>query len=138
MIENPTFRVSFHDSHPSIPASEIEQAFGVPTNFSQSVGAERTTKSGKRLGGTYKVTSVSFRLSDPVLSFESVDIIIYIKELLSNLDNDYLEKLTQSGGSCDLLAGVFSSENVMFELTIEILSMLASSNISLKIDFYGG
>ncbi len=137
MKESSTFRLSFHVSHPKVPADEIENAFNLPTNFSHSVGWARMTRSGCLLGGTYKITSVGFRLHEPVLSFDTVDLVSYVQEQLETFDLDYLHQLTLSGGYFDFLVGVFSGSNVMFELPVELLSQLAALKISVKIDIYG-
>ena len=138
MSENSTFRLTFHVSHPSISASEIENAFGLPVRFSQSVGEQRKTKSGKALEGNYKLTNVSFYLHDLPLSFDNVSIDDFIKKQLESYDVDYITHLVGSGGSCNFLLGVFSSDNVMFELSYDVLSMMSTAKISMKYDFYGG
>ena len=138
MSGNSTFRLTFHVSHPSIPAVEIEEAFSLQTRFSQSVGDQKKTKSGKFLDGYYKLTNVSFCLHDLPLNFDDASIDGFLKTQLESYDTDYIKHLVESGGSCNFLVGVFSSENVMFELSLETIGMLSASKISIKYDFYGG
>jgi hypothetical protein len=138
MSGNSTFRLTFHVSHPSIPAAEIEEAFSLPTRFSQSVGGQKKTKSGKLLDGYYNLTNVSFCLHDLPLNFDDVSMDGFLKTQLESYDVDYIKRLVESGGSCNFLVGVFSSENVMFELSLEAIDMLAASKVSIKYDFYGG
>ncbi len=138
MSGNSTFRLTFHISHPIIPAAEIEEAFDLPIKFSQSVGEQRKTKNGKVLGGNYKFTNVGFRLHDLPLNFDDISIDVLLKTQLERYDTGYISYLVESGGSCDFLLGIFSSENVMFELSHEVISMLSSAKVSVKYDFYGG
>lgn len=139
MSRDATFRLTFHVSHPLIPAAEIEGVFNMPIRFSQSVGDQKKTKNGKILDGRYNLTNVSFCLHDSPLSFDDeISIDDLMKLQLSNYDTDYIEHLIKSGGSCNFLVGVFTSENVMFELSIETISLLYASKISIKYDFYGG
>ena len=138
MSDNSTFRLTFHVFHPTVPASEIERAFRLPIRFSQSAGEQRKTKSGKELDGNYKVTNVSFELHEKPLKFNDVLIDDLIKKQLGSFDIDYITGIVNSGGSCNFLLGVFSNDNVMFELSNETISMLFSAKSSIKYDFYGG
>lgn len=133
-----TFRLTFHVYHPTISANDIESAFGLPTRFSQSVGGQRKTKSGKILDGRYKRTSVSFCLHQSPLNFDKVSIDELIKKQIRSYDINYIEHLIESGGGCDFLVGVYSSDNIMFELGLETISLLAASKVSIRYDFYGG
>ena len=98
MSGNSTFRLTFHVSHPSIPAAEIEEAFSLPTRFSQSVGGQKKTKSGKFLDGYYSLTNVSFCLHDLPLDFVDVSIDDFLKAQLESYDTDYIKCLVESGG----------------------------------------
>lgn len=138
VTEGSTFRITLHISHPSIPAAEIEEAFGLETRFSQSVGEQKKTKNGKELDGNYKLTNVSFRLHDLPMSFTTTSVDTFIIERLESHDPEYICSLVKSGGSCNLLLGVYSGENVMFELSNQTIRLLATANISIKYDFYGG
>lgn len=133
-----TFRLTFHVSHPSVSASEIEIAFGLPTRFSQSVGMPRKTKTGKLLDGIYDRTNVSFSLHENPFNFDEVSITSFIKKQLDSYDPDYINWIFESGGNCNFLIGVFSSNNVMFEFSLDIIHRLSSLNISVSVDFYGG
>ena len=135
---NSTFRLTFHVSHPSISADEIERAFELPVKFSQSVGEKRKTKSGKALDGNYKCTNVSFYLHDQPLSFDDVLLVKLIKNQLESYDFNYIAHLVESGGHCNFLLGIFSNENVMFEFNSEVIDMLSALKVSIKFDFYGG
>jgi hypothetical protein len=133
-----TFRISFHVSHPTLSAAEIVDAFVLPVWLSQSVGEQRKTKNRKMLDGKYKCTNVIFHLHDKPLSFDDASIDDLIKKQLESYDIDYIIHLVKSGGECDFLLGIFSSENVMFELSHEVIGMLSTAKISMKYDFYGG
>lgn len=138
MSGNSTFRLTFHVSHPTMSAADIEDAFRLPTRFSQSVGDKKKTKTGKILEGNYRLTNVSFCLHDSPLNFDDVTVDAFLKTQLERYDTDYIVRLVESGGSCNFLLGVFSSENVMFELSLEVICMLSAAKISVKYDFYGG
>lgn len=138
MSGDSTFRLTFHVSHPAISAVEIEQAFGLPVRYSQSIGHQKRTKSGKVLTGNYKLTNVSFCLHDLPLDFDNFSIDKFLKNQLESYNNDYIRHLVESGGKCNFLLGVFSRDNVMFELSHETISMLSDAKISIKYDFYGG
>jgi hypothetical protein len=138
MSGNSTFRLTFHVFHPSISASEVESAFGLPVRFSQSVGGQRKTKSGSILEGTYIHTNVSFCLHEHPLQFDDVLIDDIIKKQIESYNAKYISMLAETGGKCNFLLGIFSSSSVMFELGNEIIDMLSSSKISMKFDFYGG
>ena len=133
-----TFRLTFHVSHPAISAAEIEKVFDLPIRFSQSIGNQKKTKSGKLLSGNYKLTNVSFCLHDLPLNFDDISVDAFLKKQLESYDDDYIGHLVESGGSCNFLLGVFSSDNVMFEISHEVISMLSTVKISIKYDFYGG
>lgn len=138
MSDNSSFRLTFHVSHPAISAAEIVKAFNLPIRFSQSVGEPRKTKTGKKLDGVYKCTNVSFCLHDNPLKFDDVEVGNLIRDCLEKFDADYIDLLAASGGACDFLLGIFSNENVMFELDYQVLGLLSSARISMKYDFYGG
>lgn len=138
MSGNSTFRLTFHVSHPAISAFEIGQAFGLPVRFSQSIGHQKKTKSGKILNGNYKLTNVSFCLHDSPLDFDDTPIDIFLKKQLESYNIDYILRLVDSGGQCNFLLGIFSCDNVMFELSNETISMLSEAKVSIKYDFYGG
>lgn len=133
-----TFRLTFHISHPTTSAIEIENRFDLSTQLSQSVGEERRTKSGKQLEGRYKLTNVIFRLHENPLEFSTYSVEEFLKAQIESYDIDYIAELNMSGGSCDFSLGVFSSGNVMFVLSHEVLSVLSTARISIKYDFYGG
>lgn len=138
MSGNSTFRLTFHVQHPTVPASEIEDVFRLPTRFSQSVGDQRKTKSGRVLEGIYAYTSVSFCLHDHPLPADKLSIGGLIKNNLTNFDHDYIHEIIRTNGSCNFLLGLFSNENLMFELDSEVINMLSYYQVSIKFDFYGG
>jgi hypothetical protein len=133
-----SFRVTFHVSHPSIAAQEVEIGIDMPSHFSQSVGCTKKTKSGKVLKGVYTKTNVSFRIHKDPLDFNEHCIESIINENLNSLDSSYLKLLNDTGGECHYLLGVYSSENVMFEFSSDLLAHLAKSKMKVKFDFYGG
>ncbi|WP_146168156.1 hypothetical protein [Pseudomonas mangrovi] len=133
-----TFRLSFHVFHPVVPASEIEKAFPLPVKFSQSVGEQRRVKTGGFLDGRYKNTNVSFCLHENPLRFDDIEIGGFILEQLKNYDHEYISRLVRTGGSCNFMLGVFSDENVMFEIGCEAIELMSSAMVSIKFDFYGG
>ncbi len=136
--ENSTFRLTLHLSHPTIAAAEIIEKFALPTRFSQSVGNQKKTKNGKDLDGIYKLTNVSFCLHDSPLNFEEVSIDHFMKSQLESYDIGYIQSLVETGGGANFLVGVFSNENVMFNLSLETINMLSVAKISVNYDFYGG
>lgn len=138
MSKTSTFRLTFHVSHPTISASKIEENFDFPIRFSQSVGGQKKTKNGKVLSGNYKFTNVSFCLHESPLSFDDVSVDALIKNQLEIYDTKYTAHLVESGGSCNFLLGIFSSDNIMFELNHEVICMLSTAKINMKYDFYGG
>jgi len=133
-----TFRLTFHVFHPTISASEIENAFRLPVRFSQSAGGQKKTKTGNLLGGIYTHTNVSFLLHDNPLQFDKISIDDLIKKQLESYDTDYIYTLVETGGSCNFLLGIFSNESIMFEFDNEFIHALSSSRVSMKFDFYGG
>ncbi len=133
-----TFRLTFHVSHPSVSVSEVKDIFDLPVRFSQSVGEQRKTKNGKVLGGIYKNTNISFCLHDLPLSFNEISIDDLIKKQLGSYDTNYINQLIESGGNCNFLLGIFSNENAMFELNLDVINMLSAAKVSMKYDFYGG
>lgn len=133
-----TFRLTLHVHHPTLPALDIENVLKLPVKFSQSIGMKKKTKTGKALEGVYKASNVSFLLHEHPLNCDSVLLEKFINEQLDLFNLQYIKKLSGSGGSCHLLIGLFSSENIMFELGVSTINRLANSSISLKFDFYGG
>ncbi|MDO6705967.1 hypothetical protein [Photobacterium sp. 1_MG-2023] len=138
MSGNATFRITFNVSHPTISADEIEGVFELPTRFSQTVGGPKKTKSGKILDGMYKRTNVSFCLHESPLNFDDVSMNDFLKMQLRGYDREYIVQLVESGGSCNFLIGVFSDDNVMFELSLEAIQMLSEFKVSIQYDFHGG
>lgn len=138
VMNTSTFRVTFHVLHPSMSAHEIEDAFRLPIRYSQSVGMQKKTKSGVLLGGVYERTSVSFSLHDEPILFRDVSLVGFVLKQLGSYNHDYLNAIYEAGGSCHFLIGIFSSENVMFEFDIEAVRLIASANVGMKFDFYGG
>lgn len=138
-MSNPSsFRVTFHVSHPSFSASEIENVFKLPVKFSQSVGLERRTNQGVPLGGTYKRTNVNFLLHKNPLNFDHISIIDFINTKLVTIDFDYTNKIFITGGRCFFIIGIFTSDNVMLDFTIDSIQHLSSAKIGIKLDIYGG
>jgi len=138
MKNSSTFRLTFHVSHPSAAAAEIVAAFGLPARYAQSVGMPKQTKTGKLLGGVYQRTNVSFTLHEHPLNFQGASMESLIRESLTSFDRNYLLTIHETSGSCHFLVGVFSSENVMFDISLDAINELAASNVSIKFDFYGG
>lgn len=132
------YRVSFHVSHPNIPAAVIEDAFNLPIKFSQSVGEPRKTKGGKMLGGKYRMTNVHFHSHKDPLNFNETDLVSFINNLIVEFDYDFVLNLSETGGSCHFMIGVYTSDNVMIELDKQIIKSLSSLNIGIKFDVYGG
>ncbi len=138
-VSNPgTFRITFHVSHPSSSASEIEGVFKLPVKFSQSVGMQRATNSGKILEGLYKRTNVNFSLHEKPLSFDDFDVAEVINEQLKSLNEDYLNKIYKTGGTNHFILGIFSEDNVMLDIDIDLIQYLSCLKIGVKLDFYGG
>jgi hypothetical protein len=138
VIGGSTFRLTLHISHPDVPATEISEVFGLPVRFSHSKNEQRKTKSGERLDGNYERTNVSFSLHDDPLNFDVVSVDLLMKTQLESLDMNYILSLVETGGSCNFLLGIFSCENVMFELSNRTIDLLSDAKISIKYDFYGG
>lgn len=138
MTSKNSFRVTFHVSHPFIDAQEVEVGIAMFPHFSQSVGCTKKTKSGKPLKGAYTKTNVSFRIHEDPLNFDEYCIESIINENLNNLDSSYLKLVNDTGGDCHYLQGIFSSENVMFEFSSDLLARLTKSKVKVKFDFYGG
>ncbi|MCW7551330.1 hypothetical protein NX722_01470 [Endozoicomonas gorgoniicola] len=61
-----------------------------------------------------------------------------LKRWLRQFDKKYISKIVGSGGVCTFLLGIFSEENVMFELDVEVINQLAEYGIRIVFDFYGG
>lgn len=133
-----TFRVTFHVSHPTIDASEVERIFSFPIRYSRSVGNPKKTKRGTLLEGFYEETNVSFALHEEPLSFDDASIDELVMNSIRSFDASYLHKIQESRGSCYFLVGVFSSGNVMFDFGVDVVQVLASLKIGIWFDFYGG
>ena len=137
MNKESRFRISFRIFHPTISAADIESNFKFPTRYSRSVGKLRATKSGELLGGTYKSTSVCFVLYEDSLTFDNFSLNDILNEQLATYNKAYTSYVSASGGDCNFLIGIFSENNVMFNLELETIQMLAASKISVTYDFYG-
>ncbi len=133
-----TFRLTFHVLHPSFSALEIEDVFHLPTRHSKSVSLPKKTKEGKLLGGEYKRTSVSFLLHKHPLNFNNVSVVELINKYLKSFNQNYIDKIIDTGGECNFLIGIFTSGNVVLDFDTISLYRLSRSRISVKIDIYGG
>ncbi len=133
-----TFRLTFHVSHPTFSALEIENIFKLPTRHSKSVGMSKKTKGGKMLGGKYKRTSISFLLHDDPLQFKDIFVVDLLNKSLKSFKHEYIKKLIETGGECNFLIGIFTSDNVMINFDFDTLKRLSELKISTKLDIYGG
>lgn len=136
MTNNSTFTLSFRVTHPSLPAAEIVEVFGLSVSKFQSVGEPRLTKSGVVLGGNYKETNVGFRLHDEPIRHEDVFIDDFIQKHIESIDTEYLAHLDATNGSCGFSLGVFTDGNVDFVLTNETIEMLSAARMTIWFDIY--
>ena len=124
--------------HVGIAAADMEGAVGFPVRQSQSAGLPRRTKTGKELGGCYARTSVGFLVHKDPLRFDETPIEDFIKSALQKLRTKEFLKLSEYSCTIRMLIGVFSDENVMFDLDIESIQVLSELGIGVRYDFYGG
>ena len=138
MDASATFRLTFHVLHPSFSALEIEDGFSLPTRHSKSVGLPKKTQRGKLLGGEYKRTSVSFLLHKDPLNFYDFSVVGLINKHIKSFDQNYIEKIINTGGECNFLIGIFTSGNVMLDFDAISLQCWSHYGVSVKLDIYGG
>lgn len=133
-----TYRVSLHVSHSRLSAADITAPFYLCQKYAKSVGAPRTTKSGKELGGFYAQTDVSFAVSDGIVNNDKVLLAEFIDQAMRSLPLAEIKQMVESGGTCFFFIGIYSDGNILCDFGANLLSQLASHRIGLKLDFYGG
>ena len=138
MTTSNRYRLSFHVSHPSMSASEIVASFPFPIRYSRSVGENRLTKTGRELGGTYSRTDVSFDVSGGVTFEANLPLCVCVRDSFDRLPRETIEKVSSTGGECFYLIGVYCEDNFLVYFSGELLSLLSSDLIGVKLDIYGG
>ncbi len=138
MNESNQYRLSLHISHPSLVVSDIVQYFKFPARYLRSVGEKRRTKTGRDLGGIYAKTDISFDVSGGVVSNDKITLFSCIQDSFRELPLDEIKNFVLTGGECFYLAGIYAEDNFVVYFPSGFLSVLSSSPIGLKFDFYGG
>lgn len=124
--------------HPTVAAPEIARHFALQVRNSKSVGETRQTLKGRKLGGVYRETNITFDVSGGVIGSSDLPLCDCISSSFRNLPQDAIMDFVATGGECFYLAGIYSEENAMVYFSSELLSSLSSYSIGLKLDFYGG
>ncbi|MCD9008273.1 hypothetical protein LDO31_18975 [Luteimonas sp. XNQY3] len=138
MTAQSRYRLSFHVSHPGLPADAIAAHFALPVRYARSVGQARVTKAGRSLGGIYATTEISFDISNGVISAEQTPLADLLQYSFGQLPLNVIRDLVQTKGECFFLAGVYTEENMLVYFPGDSIAALASASIGLKLDFYGG
>lgn len=138
MTESNQYRLSLHISHPSLAVSDIVRHFALPIRYSKSAGEKRKTKNGRELGGVYSKTDISFDVSGGVLSSEKYPFYDFIQSSFRDLPLNAIRSFVITGGECFYLAGIYAESNFILYFPSNFLSVLSSSSIGMKLDFYGG
>lgn len=138
MTQPSRYRLSLHVSHPALSAPDVIKHFVIPVRYARSVGEQRTTPTGTKLGGTYSETDVSFDVSQGVLSDDEIPFVDCIIDSLGKLPANEINEFISTGGECYYLAGIYTEDNILFYLPSKFLAALSSLAIGLKLDIYGG
>jgi hypothetical protein len=138
MTKPTTYRLSFNVSHPSLPANQIVASVGLPTSYARSVGTPNVTKSGVLLGGNYARTDMSFAITDGIQSEGDVPLDACLREAMSFLPQAEINKICSSGGSCFILVGLYTEDNVFYDFDLGFLEKMVVLHVELKFDIYGG
>lgn len=138
MSSSSRYRVSFHVSHSHLSADEICAAFPLKPRYARTAGEPKTTIRGIALDGVHSRTDVSFPIGQDVVLSDDVSIAEFIAKALNELPLCAIEDVISSGGSCFFFVGIYTEENLLFDLTGDLLSQLGDNRIGLKLDFYGG
>ncbi|GAB5504139.1 MAG: hypothetical protein Pyrs2KO_27940 [Pyruvatibacter sp.] len=104
----------------------------------QTVGEPKITRTGRVLGGNWSNTNVSFRHADGPFHFEDFDIEELIWKYLQCFDTSYTADLVAKGGWSTFFIGIFTDDNVEFDISWELMEELAKAKIRIWYDVYGG
>jgi hypothetical protein len=133
-----SFLLSFQVAHPTWRADEIICGLSLKPAHIQSVGDEKITKSGNRLGGIYKYTNIRFPIVDSAVKYKEIDMVEILSDAVNKFRFLFIDEIIASGGECSILIGVFCHTNIWCCFNHDLLSKLAAHKINLKLDIYGG
>jgi len=130
------FDVSFRVKHPSVDPDQLSTKLGLLAHRKWRAGDQRKTPKGELLGGIYKESYLSCRITHE----KSDDLAKVIRETTLRLSThkELLRELSMTGGKLEYFIGWYSSGNSGEEFDALLLKEAAELGIGLSFDFYGG
>jgi hypothetical protein len=131
------FTISLRIRHPSIAPSEITSALGIEPQHTWKSGDARLGSTGESLEGTYRESYWMGRLMDePQPSSELVSVEGVLRQTLTQLrrSQDFLARLSESGGVAELHISMFARRNFRLELSPRSLTALGRLGLGIALD----
>ena len=131
------FTISLRIRHPGIEPSEITSALGIEPQHMWKCGDSRLGSTGESLEGTYRESYWMGRLMDePQLSSEPVSVEGVLLHTLRQLgrSQDFLSRLSDSGGVTELHISMFARRNFQLELSPQALTLLSRLGLGMVLE----
>jgi Domain of unknown function (DUF4279) len=133
------FTISLCIRHPGIEPSEITRALGIEPQHMWKSGDCRLGSTGESLEGTYRESYWMGRLMDePQLSSELVSVEGVLLQTLTQLrrSQDFLTRLSESGGVGELHISMFARRNFRLELPPQFLAVLGRLGLGIALEVH--
>jgi hypothetical protein len=131
------FTISLHIRHPSIGPPEITRALGIEPQHAWKSGDRRLGSMGESLDGTYRESYWMGRLmSEPQLSSEFVSVEHVLLQTVTQLSRaqEFLSRLSESGGAAELQISMFARKTFRLELTPRSLAALGRLGLGVALE----
>lgn len=130
--------ISLRIWHPTMPHEDISAAVGRTPGQCWSVGDPRMSAKGKPLGGFRDSTYWRGQLTERT-GFN--DLFSVEQALASQADAlaplaTFFSTLRAEGGGAELFVGLFSSENMMLDLGLDLMTQLLKNSLTICLDYY--
>lgn len=131
------FTISLRIRHPDIAPSEITSALGIEPQHMWKSGDCRLGSTGESLEGRYRESYWMGRLMDePQLSSERMSVEGVLLQKLTQLgrSQEFLSRLSETGGVAELHISMFARKNFRLELSPRALASLGRLALGIALE----
>jgi hypothetical protein len=130
------YDMSLRITHPTMSPQQIFDRLGLQAQRMWEAGQDRVTPTGTPLSGAYKETYCTFDLARS----REDELERFIKHSNKNLQRHkrFLRQISSTGGSVEYFVGMYLEKNHGVVFSPELLHELATLQIALSLDLYGG
>ncbi len=131
------FTISLRIRHPDIAPSDITSALGIEPQHMWKAGDCRVGSTGESLEGTYRESYWMGRLmNEPQLSSELMTVEAVLLQTLTQLgrSQEFLSRLSESGGVAELHISMFARKNFRLELSPRALASLGRLGLGVSLE----